>query len=84
MPCSARTREVHSTPFHTTQLPKKSVEDWKECHFISAEEMIRGISATEFLEFDGYGSNLFITKFEPVYPIHKQDKIVILDISPRP
>ncbi|XP_004875246.1 55 kDa erythrocyte membrane protein isoform X3 [Heterocephalus glaber] len=67
----------------TTRPPRKSEEDGKEYHFISAEEMTRNISANEFLEFGSYQGNMFGTKFETVHQIHKQDKIAILDIEPQ-
>lgn len=67
----------------TTRQPKKNEEDGKEYHFISTEEMTRGISANEFLEFGSYQGNMFGTKFETVHQIHQQDKIAILDIEPQ-
>ncbi|XP_004875243.1 55 kDa erythrocyte membrane protein isoform X2 [Heterocephalus glaber] len=70
-------------PPYTTRPPRKSEEDGKEYHFISAEEMTRNISANEFLEFGSYQGNMFGTKFETVHQIHKQDKIAILDIEPQ-
>uniref|UniRef100_A0A2K5EJQ1 55 kDa erythrocyte membrane protein n=1 Tax=Aotus nancymaae TaxID=37293 RepID=A0A2K5EJQ1_AOTNA len=68
---------------NTTRPPRKSEEDGKEYHFISAEEMTRNISANEFLEFGSYQGNMFGTKFETVHQIHKEDKIAILDIEPQ-
>ncbi|KAF6390508.1 membrane palmitoylated protein 1 [Rhinolophus ferrumequinum] len=68
---------------YTTRQPKKNEEDGKEYHFISTEEMTRGISANEFLEFGSYQGNMFGTKFETVHQIHQQDKIAILDIEPQ-
>ncbi|KAG8521365.1 55 kDa erythrocyte membrane protein [Galemys pyrenaicus] len=73
---------VYPAPY-TTRPPKKNEEDGKEYHFISTEEMTKGISANEFLEFGSYQGNMFGTKFETVRQIHAQDKIAILDIEPQ-
>ncbi|XP_053130448.1 55 kDa erythrocyte membrane protein-like isoform X2 [Hemicordylus capensis] len=67
----------------TTRPQKKSEVDGKDYHFVSTEEMMRGIAANEFLEFGSYQGNMFGTKFETVHKIHQQDKIAILDIEPQ-
>ncbi|XP_050821520.1 55 kDa erythrocyte membrane protein isoform X1 [Gopherus flavomarginatus] len=68
---------------YTTRPQKKNEVDGKDYHFISTEEMTRGISANEFLEFGSYQGNIFGTKFETVHQIHQQDKVAILDIEPQ-
>ncbi|XP_053130447.1 55 kDa erythrocyte membrane protein-like isoform X1 [Hemicordylus capensis] len=68
---------------YTTRPQKKSEVDGKDYHFVSTEEMMRGIAANEFLEFGSYQGNMFGTKFETVHKIHQQDKIAILDIEPQ-
>ncbi|XP_053129356.1 55 kDa erythrocyte membrane protein isoform X2 [Hemicordylus capensis] len=68
---------------YTTRPQKKSEVDGKDYHFVSTEEMMRGIAANEFLEFGSYQGNMFGTKFETVHQIHQQDKVAILDIEPQ-
>lgn len=67
----------------TTRPQKKNEVDGKDYYFVSTEEMTRGISANEFLEFGSYQGNMFGTKFETVHKIHQQDKVAILDIEPQ-
>ncbi|XP_012589923.1 PREDICTED: coagulation factor VIII [Condylura cristata] len=73
---------VYPAPY-TTRPPKRNEEDGQDYHFISTEEMTRGISANEFLEFGSYHGNMFGTKFETVRQIHAQGKVAVLDIEPQ-
>nr|XP_033801011.1 55 kDa erythrocyte membrane protein isoform X2 [Geotrypetes seraphini] len=68
---------------HTTRPQKKSEEDGKTYHFISNDEMSKGISTNGFLEFGSYQGDMFGTKFSTVHTIHEQGKIAILDIEPQ-
>ncbi|XP_069505078.1 55 kDa erythrocyte membrane protein [Ambystoma mexicanum] len=68
---------------YTTRPPKKSEEDGKEYHFIANEEMTKGISSNEFLEYGSHQGYMFGTKFETVHQIHQQGKIALLDIEPQ-
>ncbi|XP_069068245.1 55 kDa erythrocyte membrane protein isoform X1 [Pleurodeles waltl] len=72
----------YPTP-HTTRPPKKSEENGKDYHFISNEEMTKGISTNEFLEYGSHQGYMFGTKFETVHQIHQQGKIALLDIEPQ-
>lgn len=70
-------------PADTTRPPRKGEADGAEYHFVSAEEMARGIAANEFLEFGSFRSDMFRTRLDTVRRIHECGQVTILDIEPQ-
>lgn len=68
---------------HTTRPPRKGEADGAEYHFVSAEEMARGIAANEFLEFGSFRGDMFGTRLDAVRRIHECGQVAVLDIEPQ-
>lgn len=67
----------------TTRPPRKGEADGAEYHFVSAEEMARGIAANEFLEFGSFRGDMFGTRLDAVRRIHECGQVAVLDIEPQ-
>ncbi|XP_068104197.1 55 kDa erythrocyte membrane protein [Hyperolius riggenbachi] len=68
---------------HTSRPAKRGEEDGAGYHFVSANDMSKGISENKFLEYGSFNGYMFGTKFQTVTDIHKDGKVTILDIEPQ-
>ncbi|XP_073429221.1 55 kDa erythrocyte membrane protein isoform X2 [Dendrobates tinctorius] len=68
---------------HTSRPPKRGEENGASYHFVSVEEMSRGISENQFLEFGSFSGYMFGTKIQTLKDIHNDGKVAVLDIEPQ-
>jgi guanylate kinase len=66
---------------HTTRKPRKGEENGREYHFVSREEIQRGINAGEFLEHAQFSGNYYGTSKSAVDAVLSQGRICALDID---
>ncbi|KAM9308661.1 guanylate kinase [Gastrophryne carolinensis] len=66
---------------HTTRQPRPGETNGKDYHFVSREEMQRGIENGEFIEHAVFSGNLYGTSKAAVQAVQAQNKICILDID---
>ncbi|XP_067908233.1 guanylate kinase-like isoform X2 [Heterodontus francisci] len=66
---------------HTTRNPRPGEENGKDYHFVSKEEMLRGIEAGEFIENAKFSGNLYGTSKAAVQAVQAKNQICILDID---
>ncbi|XP_069770996.1 guanylate kinase isoform X2 [Narcine bancroftii] len=66
---------------HTTRNPRPGEENGKDYHFVSREEMLRGIEAGEFIESAEFSGNLYGTSKAAVQAVQAKNQICILDID---
>ncbi|XP_051872103.1 guanylate kinase isoform X4 [Pristis pectinata] len=66
---------------NTTRNPRPGEENGKDYHFVSREEMLRGIEAGEFIESAEFSGNLYGTSKAAVQAVQAKNQICILDID---
>uniref|UniRef100_V9L290 Guanylate kinase n=1 Tax=Callorhinchus milii TaxID=7868 RepID=V9L290_CALMI len=66
---------------HTTRNPRPGEEDGKDYHFVSREEMLRGIQAGEFIESAEFSGNIYGTSKAAVQAVQAKNQICILDVD---
>ncbi|XP_078087975.1 guanylate kinase-like isoform X8 [Mustelus asterias] len=66
---------------HTTRNPRPGEENGKDYHFVSREEMLRGIEAGEFIENAEFSGNMYGTSKAAVQEVQARNQICILDID---
>ncbi|XP_078280266.1 guanylate kinase [Rhinoraja longicauda] len=66
---------------HTTRNPRPGEVNGKDYHFVSREEMLRGIAAGEFIESAEFSGNLYGTSKTAVQAVLAKNQICILDID---
>ncbi|XP_055519707.1 guanylate kinase-like isoform X3 [Leucoraja erinacea] len=66
---------------HTTRSPRTGEENGKDYHFVSREEMLRGIAAGEFVESAEFSGHLYGTSKAAVQTVLSKNQICILDID---
>ncbi|XP_072911084.1 guanylate kinase isoform X1 [Hemitrygon akajei] len=66
---------------HTTRNPRSGEENGIDYHFVSREEMLRGIEAGEFIESAEFSGNLYGTSKAAVQAVQAKNRICILDVD---
>ncbi|XP_072110233.1 guanylate kinase isoform X1 [Mobula birostris] len=66
---------------HTTRNPRSGEENGIDYHFVSREEMLRGIEAGEFIESAVFSGNLYGTSKAAVQAVQAKNQICILDVD---
>ncbi|CAK9298987.1 unnamed protein product [Gordionus sp. m RMFG-2023] len=66
---------------HTSRKPRKGEIDGREYHFVSREEINKGILDGEFIEHAEFSNNIYGTSKKAIRDIQKTGKICILDID---
>ncbi|XP_068091261.1 guanylate kinase isoform X1 [Hyperolius riggenbachi] len=66
---------------HTTRKPRPGESDGKDYHFVSLEEMKKGIDNGEFIEHAVFSGNMYGTSKAAVQAVQAKNKICILDID---
>ena len=66
---------------HTTRKPRAGEQDGREYHFVSQEEIRRGIEAGEFLEYAQFSGNYYGTSKKAVEHVLASGRICALDID---
>lgn len=66
---------------HTTRKPRSGEENGREYHFVTREEIMRGIEAGEFLENAQFSGNYYGTSKSAVESVLSQGRICALDID---
>ncbi|XP_038654389.1 guanylate kinase-like isoform X3 [Scyliorhinus canicula] len=66
---------------HTTRNPRSGEENGRDYHFVSREEMRRGIEAGEFIENAEFSGNMYGTSKAAVHEVQAKNQICILDID---
>ncbi|XP_063308881.1 guanylate kinase isoform X3 [Pelobates fuscus] len=66
---------------HTTRNPRPGEANGKDYHFVTREEMQRGIDNGEFLEHAVFSGNMYGTSKSAVRDVQARNQICILDID---
>uniref|UniRef100_UPI00398E3FD6 guanylate kinase-like isoform X2 n=2 Tax=Pristiophorus japonicus TaxID=55135 RepID=UPI00398E3FD6 len=66
---------------HTTRNPRQGEENGKDYHFVTRDEMLRGIEAGEFIENAEFSGNRYGTSKAAVQAVQAKNQICILDID---
>ncbi|XP_069815243.1 guanylate kinase isoform X2 [Dendropsophus ebraccatus] len=66
---------------HTTRSPRPGEINGKDYHFVSREEMQRGIDKGDFIEHAVFSGNMYGTSKAAVQAVQAQNQICILDID---
>ncbi|KAM5158424.1 guanylate kinase isoform 2-T2 [Mantella aurantiaca] len=66
---------------HTTRKPRPGECDGKDYHFVSREEMQKGVDNGEFIESAIFSGNMYGTSKAAVHAVQAKNQICILDID---
>lgn len=66
---------------HTTRSPRPGEIDGKDYHYVSKEEMEKGVCNGEFIESAIFSGNMYGTSKKAVEDVQRGNKICILDID---
>ncbi|XP_071988321.1 guanylate kinase [Engystomops pustulosus] len=66
---------------HTTRSPRPGEVNGKDYHFVTREEMQRGIDGGDFIEHAVFSGNMYGTSKWAVQAVQAQNQICILDID---
>ncbi|XP_075070240.1 guanylate kinase isoform X2 [Mixophyes fleayi] len=66
---------------HTTRKPRPGEADGKDYHFVTVQEMQRGIDSGEFIEHAVFSGNMYGTSKAAVHAVQSGNQICILDID---
>ncbi|XP_040287636.1 guanylate kinase [Bufo bufo] len=66
---------------HTTRNPRPGEADGKDYHFVTREEMQRGIDRGDFIEHAVFTGNMYGTSKAAVQAVQAKNQICVLDID---
>ncbi|KAE8595482.1 hypothetical protein XENTR_v10015759 [Xenopus tropicalis] len=66
---------------HTTRKPRPGEADGKDYHFVSLDDMKKGIERGEFIEHAVFSGNMYGTSTAAVQAVQARNQICILDID---
>jgi guanylate kinase len=66
---------------HTTRAPRPGEQNGVHYHFVSRDEMMRGVANGEFIESAEYSGNLYGTSKRAVREVAEKGKTCVLDID---
>ncbi|XP_066591786.1 peripheral plasma membrane protein CASK isoform X8 [Prorops nasuta] len=68
---------------HTTRPPRNDEENGRNYYFVSHDEMMADIDASEYLEYGTHEDAMYGTKLETIRKIHEEGRMAILDVEPQ-
>ncbi|XP_053121413.1 guanylate kinase isoform X1 [Hemicordylus capensis] len=66
---------------HTTRQPRPGEVNGKDYHYVTREEMQKGIDAGEFIEHAEFSGNMYGTSKAAIQAVQAQNQICILDVD---
>lgn len=76
--------DPHQLSFTDTTRPQRpDEENGRSYYFVSHDEMMADISASEYLEYGTHEDAMYGTKLDTIRRIHADGKMAILDVEPQ-
>ncbi|XP_053121414.1 guanylate kinase isoform X2 [Hemicordylus capensis] len=76
-----RTFLASASPVNTTRQPRPGEVNGKDYHYVTREEMQKGIDAGEFIEHAEFSGNMYGTSKAAIQAVQAQNQICILDVD---